>query len=83
MTNLELKSWREQLGFTQRKAADVLGMTQSAYSALERGRAYGTGKVVVIDRRTELACFAVASGLTGASEEEMFGDLGIRYPDKE
>jgi transcriptional regulator with XRE-family HTH domain len=83
MTNLELKSWRERMGFTQRKAAEELGITQSAYAALEKGRAYDTGKVLRIDRRTELACAALAQGLGGQSEEELYGDLGGREPDEE
>lgn len=81
MTNLELKAWRDLMKLTQRGAAEALGMTQSAYSAMERGRSYSTGKPVVIDRRTELACVALLSGLAPVTEDEKFGDLGGREPD--
>jgi DNA-binding XRE family transcriptional regulator len=73
MTKEQLKEWRDTQGLTQRKAAEKLGITQSAYVALEKGISYKTGKPTAIDRRTELACLAISQGL--ASEEEKFGAL--------
>ena len=35
----------------------------SFYQAMERGRSWGTGRPVPIDRRTALACAAVRAGL--------------------
>ena len=63
MTNLDLKSWRERLGLTQRQAAAHLGMTQSGYSAMKRGTSYGRSTPLVIDRRTELATQALEHSL--------------------
>lgn len=63
MTNIELKIWRQRLGLTQRQAAAQLGMSQSSYSAMERGVSYGRETSLVIDRRTELATQAVEYSL--------------------
>lgn len=56
MTSDELKQWRADIQMTQRAAAEALGITQSTYSALERGTSYARGELIKIDRRTELAC---------------------------
>jgi DNA-binding XRE family transcriptional regulator len=56
MTSEELKQWRSDMQMTQRAAAEALGITQSTYSALERGTSYARGELIKIDRRTELAC---------------------------
>lgn len=44
-------------------AADALGVTKTTYQAMERGRSFATDKPVAIDRRTALACAAIAAGL--------------------
>ncbi len=46
------------MGFTQRQAAQALGMKLSNYSLLV------TGKRVRVDKRTELACAAIEAGAT-------------------
>lgn len=53
----QLKAWRAALGFTQQRAAEALGMTRRGYQHLEAGSHR-------IDRRTALACTALARGLT-------------------
>jgi transcriptional regulator with XRE-family HTH domain len=63
MTHHDLKTWRDTMGYSQRAAAEALGMSLPAYQSLERGISYGTGRASTIDRRTELACAALAAGL--------------------
>lgn len=63
MTPADLLAWRKHMGYTQHTAAQALGVTLVTYQALERGRRYDSGKEVVIDRRTALACAAIAEGL--------------------
>jgi len=67
MTHDDLKQWRSDMGLSQRAAAAALGMSLPAYQALERGASFSTGKPTTIDRRTELACAALAAGITGLS----------------
>lgn len=56
MTPTDLRAWQASMGLTQTQAAAALGITHAAYSALVCGRSG-------IDRRTALACAALASGL--------------------
>ena len=54
---------------TQQAAADALGIRLSNYQILERGRKFGIDDAPrAIDRRTALACAAIAAGL------EPYGD---------
>lgn len=59
----DLQSWRECMGYTQRQAASALGMTLKAYGELERGKSYDTGKPMLPDKRTLLACAALVKKL--------------------
>ena len=63
MTPADLAAWRAQLGYTQRAAAAALGITLPTYQRLERGAEWADGTAVTIDRRTALACAALAAGL--------------------
>ena len=63
MTPADLAAWRASLGLSQRAAAAALGVTLATYQALERGRAWGTERPLLIDRRTALACAAIRAGL--------------------
>lgn len=63
MTPSDLATWRAQLGYTQRAAAAALGITLPTYQRLERGAEWADGAAVTIDRRTALACAALAAGL--------------------
>ena len=65
MTPGDLAAWRQRMGYTQRAAAAALGVTLATYQRLERGADWADGAVVTIDRRTELACAALAAGLDG------------------
>lgn len=64
MTPRDVKRWQKELGFkTQAEAADALGISLSAYKDLLSGTSRTTGKPVDIDKRTALACAALAHGL--------------------
>ena len=64
MTADQLKEWRAALNLTQRAASDALGIRLSNYQILERGRRFGIDDAPrAIDRRTALACAAIAAGL--------------------
>lgn len=63
MTPADLATWRTQMDMTQRQAAEALGVTPTTYQRMERGADFTTGKPVEIDRRTALACAALAAGL--------------------
>ncbi len=65
MTPADLRAWRAAMGYSsQEKAATALGMTKSNYIDLETGVRRTTGKPIdQIDRRTALACAAIAAGL--------------------
>jgi transcriptional regulator with XRE-family HTH domain len=64
MTPTDLRAWRTHMGYTQPAAADALGMTVSNYKDLETGVRRSTGKPIdQLDKRTALACAAIAAGL--------------------
>lgn len=63
MTPADLSAWREHMAYTQRQAAAALGVTLATYQRLERGAEWTNGAPVAIDRRTALACAALAVGL--------------------
>ena len=64
MTPEQLKHWRvEVMEWTQQQAADALGVRLNTYQSWERGQSWTTGKPIEIDRRTELACAALANGV--------------------
>jgi len=70
MTSVDLAAWRAQMTYTQRQAAAALGITLATYQRLERGAEWTDGGAVTIDRRTALACAAIAAGLTPWGEEK-------------
>lgn len=70
MTPEELLKWRKSLGLTQRAAAQALGVVLTTYQSMERGRHWTTGKPVTLDKRTALACSAVAHGLPPFSADD-------------
>jgi DNA-binding XRE family transcriptional regulator len=63
MTPADLAAWRAHMAYTQRQAAAALGITLATYQRLERGAEWSDGAAVTIDRRTALACAAIAAGL--------------------
>lgn len=64
MTPADLSAWRAHMAYTQRQAAAALGITLATYQRLERGAEWEGGGAVTIDRRTALACAALAAGLS-------------------
>lgn len=63
MTWRDLQAWRERIGVSQGRAAELIGVSVATYKALERGTHWGSNKPYPIDRRTMLACAAVESGV--------------------
>ena len=63
MTSSDLVEWRKWMGFSQRDAAAALGVSLPTYQRLERGAKWADGVPVEVDRRTALACSAIASGV--------------------
>lgn len=58
MTPTDLRAWQAHMGLSLTTGADALGIDRRNFARLLSGEAG-------IDRRTELACAAVAAGLTG------------------
>lgn len=63
MTPSDLSAWRAHMLLSQREAAAALGISLPTYQRLERGAEWSDGAAVHIDRRTALACAALAAGL--------------------
>lgn len=57
MTPQDLRAWRDQMEYTQAKAALALGLSLDGYKKLE------LGVTKPRDLRTDLACAALAKGL--------------------
>lgn len=74
MTPSDLKTWREQMGYSQRAAAVALGVSLPTYQRMERGANFDTGKLQEIDLRTALACAALAEGLAPYSAKRFPSD---------
>lgn len=56
MTPADLRAWQVHMALSQRAASVALGITQGTYSAMVTGK-------TAIDRRTGLACAALAANL--------------------
>ena len=63
MTSADLRAWQAHMGFTFRAAADALGVSVSSYANWMAGVSSTTKKPIQIDRRTALACAALAAGV--------------------
>ena len=63
MTADDLRAWQAAMGFTYDTAAEALGVYRSTYADLLSGVSRATGKPKDVDRRTALACSAIADGL--------------------
>lgn len=64
MTPADLRSWQAAMGYTYDTAAAALGISRSTYADLVSGTSRTTGKPIEqLDRRTALACAALAAGL--------------------
>jgi DNA-binding XRE family transcriptional regulator len=63
MVETALRQWRRRMEFTQKEAAEALGVAVNTFQAVERGISYNTGKPIALDRRTALACAALEARL--------------------
>lgn len=63
MTPADFDAWLAHMGLSERAAAAKLGCSAATVGNLRRGINYNTGKPMAIDRRTALACAALAAGL--------------------
>ena len=70
MTAEDLRAWQVAMGYTYDSAAQALGVNRSTYADLLSGVSRATGKTKDVDRRTALACAAIAAGLGEWSQPE-------------
>ena len=63
MTPADLRAWQQAMGYTYDTGAAALGVNRSTYANLMAGIRRDSGTPVVYDRRTALACAALAAGL--------------------
>jgi plasmid maintenance system antidote protein VapI len=56
MTPANLKAWQSHMGYTYETAAEALGISRSGFAKLLSG-------ANAIDKRTALACAAIAKGI--------------------
>ncbi|AMC34742.1 hypothetical protein [Janthinobacterium sp. B9-8] len=64
MTHEQFKLWRTAtMSYTQQQAADALGVSLPTLQSLERGATFKDNRPLEIDKRTALACAALAEGL--------------------
>lgn len=63
MTTDDLRAWQAHMGYTYDSAAQALGISRSAYADLLSGTSRATGRPKDVDRRTALACAALAARL--------------------
>lgn len=71
MTPADLRVWQAHMGYTYDTAAAALGVGRSTYADWVSGVTRSTGAARPIDKRTALACAALAAGL------EPWGPTGI------
>ena len=64
MTHADFIAWHQDMGYTYDTGASALGVNRSTYANLMTGVRRDSGTPVVYDRRTALACAALAAGLT-------------------
>jgi transcriptional regulator with XRE-family HTH domain len=62
MKGHDFKRWRKSLDFSQKDAAEVLGLKRRVVQYYEKGER--GGKAVKIPRTVRLACYAISVGVT-------------------
>ena len=63
MTPEQFKEWMAHMGLSERRAAEALGVSAATVGDWVRGTSRTSGNPITIDRRTALACAALAAGL--------------------
>lgn len=63
MTPGDLRAWQVNQGYTHEEAYTALGVSRAAYLGWLSGKSRATGEPIVMDRRTALACAALAAGV--------------------
>ncbi len=61
MDPVEFKKWRKSMGFSQKEAAQALGLKRRMIQYYEKGER--DGEKVKIPRTVRLACYALAQGI--------------------
>lgn len=64
MTPTDLRAWQAHMGYTYATAADALGVNRSTYANWLQDTNRASGQPTVIDKRTALACAALAAGIS-------------------
>jgi DNA-binding XRE family transcriptional regulator len=64
MDSNEFKRWREHMQQSQQGAADMLGLSKASIELYERGTRRDDDRPVTIPKTVELACAALAHGIT-------------------
>lgn len=79
MTPADLIAWELHMGYTQRSAAEALGVSLPTYQQFRRGARFRDGTPIAIDRRTALACAAISAGLPewGQAAEASSTQVGV------
>lgn len=83
MTPAQFKSWRKNLGFKQKDAAERLGLKKRIIQYYETGQR--DGKKVRIPKSVRLACYALSQGIedfdgSAASTRDEGGHDGTAPP---
>lgn len=63
MTSTDLKDWQASMKFTYDSAAAALGVSRATYADWIAGKSRTSGNPIKLDRRTALACAAIAASL--------------------
>lgn len=63
LTIADMRAWQAHMGYTFDTAAAALGVSRATYAGWLSGVSRTTGKPTGIDRRTALACAALAAGI--------------------
>ena len=81
MTPQQFDQWLAHMGWSERVAAKHLGCNPVTVGTMRRGINHNTGKPKTIDRRTALACAALAAGLTPWGDEKPQNQVGNEKTD--
>lgn len=68
MTPEQFKNWRKEMGFTQKQAADELGLSKATVENYDKGLRREDGRQVTIPRTVALACAALKHHLAPCGE---------------